>query len=146
MFRYLVVEVKQMGKTHEDSLHLAPAALHNSIMQKVQQLHGDFGVAAIRAGFTAKYCNEKTRIAIIRIRHGPHKLVASVLPCLSSVDNKQVVVNSLYTGATLRQCHKFLVNYQQNKFDQFCVGLKTDREKLAMREALLNLNAVLEMN
>lgn len=115
-------------------------------MQKVQQLHGDFGVAAIRAGFTAKYCNEKTRVAIIRIRHGPHKLVASALPCINMIDNKQVILNSLYTGATLRQCYKFLLNYQQRKFDQFCVNLKTDDEKLAMREALLNLNAVLEIN
>lgn len=138
--------MRQLGKTSEESLHLAPAALHNSIMQKMQQLHGDFGVAAIRAGFTAKYCNEKTRIAIIRIRHGPHKLVASVLPCVNSVDNKQVIINALYTGATLRQCHKFLLNYQQQKFDQFCVGLKTDDEKIAMKEALLNLNSVLEMN
>lgn len=141
----MVVEVKQFGKAYDESLHLAPAALHNTIMQKVQQLHGDFGVAAIRAGFTAKYCNEKTRIAIIRIRHGPHKLVASVLPCVNSVDNKQVTVNSLYTGATLRQCHKFLVNYQQRKFDQFCVGLRSDEEKIAMKEALLNLSSVLEM-
>lgn len=140
----MVVEINPAGKKEEESLHLGQSSLYNSIVQKVQQLHGDFGAAAIRAGFVAKYCNEKTRTAIIRVRHGPHVFVTSSIPCINTIENKQVVVNTLYIGATIRQCQKFLLNYQQNKFEEFCAGLKTNDEKLAMKEAL-NLDHVMEM-
>lgn len=137
-----MVEINPVVETGKP-LPLSPIAFHNAIMDKVEQLHGDFGVAAIRAGFTAKYCNEKTRIAIIRIRHGPHKLVTSSLPFITSVDKNDVAIRTLYTGATIRQCYKFLLVYQQRKYDAFCVELKTDEEKRVAREALLNLDNVL---
>lgn len=84
-FRYFVVEINPEYKSSDDSLELKGGSLHNAITDAVQKLHGDFGVAAIRAGLVTKYCNEKTRIAIIRTRHGPHRLVASALPFITKV-------------------------------------------------------------
>lgn len=118
-------------------------SLQETILNKVQQLHGDFGVAAIRAGFTAKYFNEHTRVAFIRVRHGPHKLVASSIPCIKRVENRNVTMNILYVGATIRQCFYFLKNYQQRKFDEYCIKLKTDEEKISLKKAMLNFENVL---
>jgi RNase P/RNase MRP subunit POP5 len=67
----------------------------------------------------AKYCNEWTRVAVVRVRHGAHRLVASCLPLLQQVEQHTVTVTTLYTGATLRQCYKFI---QVISPAQFCVS------------------------
>lgn len=56
----------------------------------------------------AKYCNQWTRVAVVRVRHGAHRLIASCLPLLQQVEQHTVTVTTLYTGATLRQCYKFI--------------------------------------
>lgn len=143
--RYIVIEINERDRSDKDVLVLNPASLYNAIIERVQRLHGDFGVAAIRSGFTSKYCNEKTRIAVIRSRHGPHRLVASCLPLITTIEEKGVDINTLYTGATIRQCFRFIVKYQQNKFDEFCSELQTDEEKIAMKK-MLNFDSVLEIS
>lgn len=103
--------------------HMNQDALYRAVNKKVQQLHGDFGVAAIKSGFLAKYCNPQLRIALLRVRHGPHRFVTSSLPFVNLIDGKKVVIRSLYTGATIRNCFKFLLKYQQQK-------IYTDLDKL----------------
>lgn len=114
--------------------------MYEAILQKVQQMHGDYGVAAIRSGFTAKYCNENTRIALIRIRHGPHLIVTSCLPLITRIDDTNIDINTLYTGATIRQCYRFLLKYQQTKFHSFYGNLKTDDERLKFNNDFMNVN------
>ncbi|KOX70336.1 hypothetical protein WN51_04739 [Melipona quadrifasciata] len=49
--RYIVFEIN-FGDNSKKPVQLKVTALHNAIQQKVQQLYGDFGVAAIKAGFS----------------------------------------------------------------------------------------------
>lgn len=102
-------------------------------------MHGDFGVAAIRSGFTTKYCNENTRIAIVRTRHGPHRLVASCLPLINVLDKKNVNLVTLNTSATIRQCFKFLLKYQQSKLDIYCASLQAEEEAQFIEKLDINL-------
>ncbi|KAJ8964521.1 hypothetical protein NQ314_004816 [Rhamnusium bicolor] len=141
--RYMVIHINEVGKDENAQLKLKTVSLYSAITDKVQQLHGDFGVAAIRAGFIAKYCNEHTRVAIIRTRHGPHKFVASCIPCIRRIENRHVTINILYIGATIRHCFFFLKIYQQRKFDEYCVTLKTDEEKIALKKAIFNFENIL---
>lgn len=124
---------------------LNSSAIFSSIMRRVQQLHGDFGTAAIKSGLTVKYCNENTRVVLIRCRHGPHKLVASSLPVVNRIDSRSVRMDILYTGATIRQCFKFILEYQQRKFDEFCRNLKNDKDREELREAFLNIDSIADM-
>ena len=48
--RYFVVEVNPVQEKHDAALELRPASLYQAIMKKLQQLHGDFGVAAAKSG------------------------------------------------------------------------------------------------
>ncbi|EFA10388.1 ribonuclease P/MRP protein subunit POP5 [Tribolium castaneum] len=146
--RYIIIEVTESpGDTRKptNALKLNQNLLYRSIINMVQKLHGDFGVAACTAGFVLRYCNEKTRVAIIRCRHGPHKLVASSLPILKSIGTIDVHLNILYTGATMKHCFNFIQRYQQKKFDEFCVGLKTDEEKEELRREIMQLEPLLKM-
>ena len=98
---------------------------------------GEFGAAAVKNGLdgkvftyseknyvfmktveinvsylTVKYLNECTHIAVIRSRHGPHKLLGSSLPFLSRIGRKKVEIHNIYTGATMVKCFKNLqVNF-----------------------------------
>jgi hypothetical protein len=48
--RYFVVEVNPVQEKRDAALELRPASLYQSILKKLQQLHGDFGVAAAKSG------------------------------------------------------------------------------------------------
>ncbi|XP_044271116.1 ribonuclease P/MRP protein subunit POP5 [Tribolium madens] len=143
--RYIIIEVLEDSHKPSDSFKITQNHLYRGIISSVQKLHGDFGVAACTAGFVLRYCNEKTRIAIMRCRHGPHKLVASSLPILRTVGNNEVYVNTLYIGATMKHCFNFILRYQQKKFDEFCVGLKTQEEKEELKKEIMHLEPLLKM-
>lgn len=134
-----MIEINSESDKADIPLSLNPTSLQNAVFKKLQQLHGDYGVAAITIGFRAKYCNEKTRIAVVRVRHGPHKLVASCLPCINTIDSKKVTLDTLYTGATLRHCFKFILNHQQKKVDEFCATITSEEERNIIKKSLLNL-------
>lgn len=143
--RYIVTEINQSRGSDVDTLSLRDTSLYAAIMKKVQQLHGDFGEGALRSGFHAKYCNPNTRTAILRCRLGPHKLVASALPFITQIDHKSVKVDTLYTGATIKQCLKFLKDYQQIRFDKVCGRLRSVREREDLQKAILNFDSTLAM-
>nr|CAD7573923.1 unnamed protein product [Timema californicum] len=106
--RYIALEVNPHSRSYDTPFKLKAHSLYTTIIKKIEQLYGDFGVAALKGGFIAKYCNEKTRVAFVRARHGPHRLLASCLPLVNRIENHQVMLRILYTGATLRQCYKFI--------------------------------------
>jgi len=65
--------------------------------------------------FLGSYCNEDTSIAIIRARCGPHKLIASVLPLVTQIDETDVTVRNLFTGASLIHCYKAITMFQRDQ-------------------------------
>ncbi|CAH1155157.1 unnamed protein product [Phaedon cochleariae] len=136
--RYILLEVKEIGRSDRSHLKLKEPSLYTAILKMVEKLHGDFGVAAIRAGFVAKYINQHTRTGIIRCRRGPHKLISSCIPFIKMVEDKIVSLNMLYVGATLRHCFGFLRNYQLKKFNEYCVSLNSEEEKAALREVMMS--------
>lgn len=140
------MEVIEKAAPASETLNLKPSSLYDAILRKVEQLHGDFGASAIKSGFVAKYCNRSTKVAIVRVRHGPHRLVTSCLPLIDAIDGKSAHLDTLYTGATIRQCFKFILRHQQAKVDRFCAGLKTVEEKVAFKEASMNMDFVLKIN
>lgn len=52
--------------------------------KSVQNYYGDFGAASI-ANFGVKYFNEKHKLVIVRVSHGPHRFLTSILPLLTKV-------------------------------------------------------------
>lgn len=115
-------------------LSLKSKIFHDTVLNKIQQLHGDFGSAAVRTGFLTKYCNENTRIAIIRVRHGPHHFVTSALPFITKIGKLDIRLKTLHVSATLKHSFKFIQKYQRAYLDKMWSKLKTE-EELKMLEA-----------
>ncbi|CAG9860982.1 unnamed protein product [Phyllotreta striolata] len=139
--RYIVVEINPTRKQQSSEFTVKHVSIFQALADQVQKIHGDFGAAAIRAGFVVRYINEHTRIAFIRARKGPHRFVTSVIPLIKTIEGKEVFITTLYTGATLRQCYIYLKQYQQKKLDKFCSTLNTEEEKSHLKEVMLNLDS-----
>ncbi|GJQ84025.1 hypothetical protein Trydic_g10490 [Trypoxylus dichotomus] len=144
--RYIVTSISHINKDEDAALILKPASLYLAINDKVQQLYGDFGVAAIRAGFTAKYCNERTRIAVIRVRHGPHRFVTSSLPCIKTVENKQMEMNCEFSKPPAYPIDKLYCqgeNYQNNVCSSQAFQEKIDKIEVGNNNKLFDLLSVI---
>ncbi|XP_076165897.1 POP5 ribonuclease P/MRP subunit [Ptiloglossa arizonensis] len=141
--RYITFEIT-LGDKSDRPFPLKITTLHIAIQQKVQQLYGDFGSAAIKAGFNAQYCNEYTRIALVKTRHGPHKFLLESIPRINDIAGRLVSVKILYVGATMKHCFIFIKEYQQKKLEQIWHTLKTETERKNMENALMTLTKSME--
>lgn len=67
-FRYMVLEITPHNRS-DKPLILKTTALHGAIQQEVQKLYGDFGVAAIKAGFNGNsiFCNNNNVSNVILV-------------------------------------------------------------------------------
>ncbi|RZF42578.1 hypothetical protein LSTR_LSTR001373 [Laodelphax striatellus] len=137
--RYITVEVDPVKLPKNEPWPLKTSKLYRALMAEVENLHGDFGVASITSGLAVKYCNKETRIAVIRCRHGPHRFVATSIPFIHNVGKDDVSVNTLYTGATLHQCYKFIKAYQENHLQKLYSSLKTEEERQEFAKSVLTL-------
>lgn len=119
-------------------LTLISKSFHETVMNKIQQLYGDFGVAAVRTGFLTKYCNEHTRIAILRCRHGPHQFVTSSLPFITKIGKLDVRLRTLHISATLKHSFKFIQKHQRAYLDKMWANLKTNEERKSLEAAVMD--------
>ncbi|CAH2240206.1 ribonuclease P/MRP protein subunit POP5 [Pararge aegeria] len=136
--RYVTVEILSPMVPENKPLSLKSRIFHDTLLEKIQQLHGDFGIAALKTGLLTKYCNENTRIAIIRARHGPHRFVTSSLPFITKIGKLDVRLRTLHTGATLKHCFKFIQKHQRSYLDSLWGTLKTDDERKALEAAVMD--------
>lgn len=56
----------------------------------------------------AKYCNAHTKIALIKVRHGPHMFLLNAVPKINDLGGKLVTVKIIYIGATMKHCFIFI--------------------------------------
>lgn len=57
---------------------------------------------------SVRYCNSTTKIIIFKTRHGPHKFLSSAIPFINELQQKKIQLSTIYTGASLFQCYKFI--------------------------------------
>nr|SVE75476.1 EOG090X0GYO [Daphnia dolichocephala] len=135
--RYFTTEIIPLdGNRIGKSLDIKAYDIVRSVLAVTEQIHGEFGAASIKNGLDVKYCNESTQVAIIRCRHGPHRLLASSLPFLSNIGQRKVQIQSMYTGATLVKCFIFLKKFHQEKIEEALKGCRTEAEKKKVLEIM----------
>ncbi|XP_037302706.1 ribonuclease P/MRP protein subunit POP5-like [Manduca sexta] len=140
--RYVTVEISSPGVADDVPLKLKSKMFYETVLNKVQQLHGDYGVAAIRAGLLTRYCNEYTRIAILRVRHGPHMFVTSTLPFITKIGTLDVRLNTLHVSATLKHSFKFIQEHQRAYLVNKWSKLKSDVERKYMEQVVMDFTDV----
>jgi len=136
--RYFTVElIPQEGHSSVmEPFQLKDYDIYQAVLRITEQIHGEFGAAAAKNGLDVKYCNEYTRVAVIRARHGPHRLVASSLPFLSKIGKRPVKIHSIYTGGTMVKCFRYIQKYHEKKLGELLQLCKNDDEKQKMTKLL----------
>ncbi|XP_053688369.1 uncharacterized protein LOC128737699 [Sabethes cyaneus] len=123
--RYILVQFLCNNRSETDAFALTSSHLNNFLKQKIEKYYGEFGIASMLR-LHVIYFNAKTRLCVIQARHGPHRFVTSILPLLTVADTEAVRYRTLYVGATLQQCQKFIARYQQeyvNRMIGHCKGI-----------------------
>ncbi|XP_055912780.1 ribonuclease P/MRP protein subunit POP5 [Eupeodes corollae] len=134
--RYIVVQIIP----HESctgNVSFNDNVLTKSFLKYIKQYYGDFGVGSLEHGFRIKYCNDKTKIAIIRCRHKPHRFVASILPLITVIGDYRAKFRTLYTGATIMQCNKFIVRHQREFLDRMVGRIASAKERNDLIKSVL---------
>jgi len=142
--RYFVVELERServarGKCDIDMTPLDSRDLDlaEAMKDKVKEMYGDFGRAQITVGFKVIYANKLTRLVILRCRHSAQDLLSSCIPLLDKVRKDSVIARLLYTGATIRHCHLFMVKRQKKLLESLKSVPKED-----MEEKILDLQRI----
>lgn len=68
----------------QKKLKISQSELADNFKKSVLRYYGDFGAASI-ANFGVKYFSEKHKLVIVRVSHGPHRFLSSILPLLKKV-------------------------------------------------------------
>jgi len=147
--RYFVVQFDRQNDVFNETtanarpLDIKDDILVNAIKEVVEEMHGDFGRASVATGLRTIYCNPETKICLIQCRFGPHKIIGSSLPFLTKLKADKVVPRLIYTGATIKNCYKRILSYQQNQLRLWLPRLKnrTQEEKRELEERLMKIRS-----
>lgn len=126
--RYIAVRLnphKLDDKSVPNERHLA-----DNLLDNVQRYYGDFGAGSIKESFKVKYVNQGTKTVIIRVRHGPHRFLVSILPLIVNPHRYQLV----NTAATLKNCMQAVVA-DHNQALRLCLRDEPNSQKrIQLRE------------
>ncbi|XP_050532557.1 ribonuclease P/MRP protein subunit POP5 isoform X3 [Daktulosphaira vitifoliae] len=115
--------------------------LQSGVLDVIKVLYGDFGAGAIRTCFKVHYCNPTTKIIIFKTRHGPHIYLSSAIPFINKLQNTRIKLSTIYLGASVFHCYKFIQNYQKNLVRQ-----ASDEISKSTVDKMLCLTGVLKFN
>ncbi|KAH8259899.1 hypothetical protein KR026_012564, partial [Drosophila bipectinata] len=144
--RYIAVQI--VPHTPTNTLRLNDYTLSKCLLQNVEKYYGVYGLGLIENGFRVKYCNDRTKIAIIRCLHRGQQFVSSVLPLITlvtkinlpfptwilktntlQIGDVRAKFRTLYIGATIIQCNKFIIKHQKQFLDKAMGQLNSAKER-----------------
>ncbi|XP_028566390.2 ribonuclease P/MRP protein subunit POP5 isoform X1 [Podarcis muralis] len=136
--RYFVCEI-----ISEDPhcLHLIEErTVHNAVKNAVARIHGDFGLACCSIAFSVKYLNAYTGVVLLCCRKDFYRLLGSSLPFISHLENKNQCYpcsfNTLYVGATIRRCQKFLIQYNKDQLLLLLRNCSNEADRQAIQKSM----------
>lgn len=137
-YRYILVEIQTDQYKNRLKLPLKESELKRAILDSVETLHGDYGIACIQAGFSIKMYNSATRLFIVRVYRKYHSLLGSSLPIITTVGKLRVGFRTLRLTGTIRSALKFVIQYDREKLTEIVNVLQATSE---MQE---ELSAIIE--
>jgi len=136
--RYLVLELILPSEGGSLRQEISEDDIYRAVLEAVSQIHGDYGVAAVRARLIVKYCNPVTRVVLLRVSHAAHTLLASALPFVTSLGGQIVTPRTLYVGATIMHCYRFLARHQERRLEEMWASLPP-HQRTSMTRAVMTV-------
>ena len=127
-YRYILAELWTEQCKNKVKLPLKEKNLEQAIRDSVENLHGDYGLATIQAGFSIKLYNPATRVFIARVHRKFHSVLSSSLPFITAIGKLKVCIRTLHLSGTIRSALKFLVVYDREKLTELIYTLQLSTE------------------
>ncbi|KAH8418216.1 hypothetical protein KR222_001067, partial [Zaprionus bogoriensis] len=135
---YIAVQI--VPYTPVKTLRLNDHTLTRCLLQSVEKYYGVYGVGLLEHGFRVKYCNERTRIAVIRCLHRGQRFVSSILPLITLIGDVRAKFRTLYMGATIIQCNKFIIRHQRQFLDRMMGQVASAKERQDLLKCVMELD------
>ncbi|XP_034105393.1 uncharacterized protein LOC117568692 [Drosophila albomicans] len=136
--RYIAVQI--VPQTPVQTLRLNDSTLSKCLLQNVEKYYGVYGLGLLEHGFRVKYCNERTKIAIIRCIHRGQRYVSSILPLITLIGDVRAKFRTLYVGATVIQCNKFIIKHQKHFLDRMMGQTASAKERQDLFKRVMELD------
>ncbi|XP_037093535.1 ribonuclease P/MRP protein subunit POP5-like [Pollicipes pollicipes] len=136
--RYFVVELIPASEASPLRQEIKEDAIYQAVLEAVSQIHGDYGVAAVKTRLIVKYCNAVTRVVLLRVSHDAHRQLASALPFVTSLGGQPVTPRTIYVGATIMHCFRFLKRHQESCLERMWQSLGP-HQRDQMKRAIMTL-------
>lgn len=127
-YRYILAEIWTEQFKNKVRLPLKEKELKQAILDSVEMLHGDYGLACIQAGFSIKMYNPATRMFIVRVHRKFHSVLGSSFPFITSIGKIKLIIRTLRLTGTIRSALKFLINYDKEKLTELVHALQLTSE------------------
>ncbi|KAH8365668.1 hypothetical protein KR093_003175, partial [Drosophila rubida] len=138
LISYIAVQI--VPQTPVQTLRLNDYILSKCLLQNVEKYYGVYGLGLLEHGFRVKYCNERTKIAIIRCLHRGHRYVSSILPLITLIGDVRAKFRTLYVGATVIQCNKFIIKHQRHFLDRMMGQTASAKERQDLLKRVMELD------
>ncbi|XP_050075873.1 ribonuclease P/MRP protein subunit POP5 [Anopheles maculipalpis] len=126
--RYILVQVRCNDKPADESVAISSTTMYHQLCGQVERYYGEFGIASM-LHLRVVYFNDKTHLCIIQSRHGPHRFITSILPLITTAGTQMARYRILYVGATVKQCQKFIIKYQQRYINKTIGNYRGEMQK-----------------
>ncbi|EDW79410.1 uncharacterized protein Dwil_GK20429 [Drosophila willistoni] len=136
--RYIAVQI--VPQTATRTLRLNDNTLTKCLLENVGKHYGVYGLGLLEQGFRVKYCNERTKIAIIRCLHRGQQYVSSILPLITLIGDVRAKFRTLYVGATIIQCNKFIIKHQKEFLDKMMGQLESAKERQDLLKSVMDFD------
>jgi len=110
--RYIVLDL--LSPVDNCSQKLTGSLICASIRRSYQDLYGEFGIAYLGT-FGVKYFNQITNVLIIQCKRDVHRQLLHAILFVKAVDSQPCTLSTIYIGATMKSCQKFLVRHSRNE-------------------------------
>ncbi|KAH8407842.1 hypothetical protein KR215_006016, partial [Drosophila sulfurigaster] len=135
---YIAVQI--VPQTPVQTLRLNDSTLSKCLLQNVEKYYGVYGLGLLEHGFRVKYCNERTKIAVIRCIHRGQRYVSSILPLITLIGDVRAKFRTLYVGATVIQCNKFIIKHQKHFLDRMMGQTASAKERQDLFKRVMELD------
>ncbi|CAL2036673.1 hypothetical protein CAEBREN_11550 [Caenorhabditis brenneri] len=89
-------------------------------MKIATEMFGDFGYSILKMSLSIRVLDED--VIVIRVAESGNKYFGALLPCVHKIDKQPMVLQTIFTGRSMRSCEKRLIDIRR---DELHSALKT---------------------
>ena len=142
--RYLVAKIQY--NDNKIDLNLDADTIKNAIRNTINELFGEYGMAAYAQGIFVKYCNPYTGIFFLRVDRDHHCHIRTCVSFVKMLRQRLCVLSCIHVTGTLKSAERFLLDYNTKEMQVMYDRCKTPIEKQKIKNIIdgLGMSSIID--